>query len=70
MKKTLFLLALSLFPIVGSYSQKTLSTDYTYAVSAPYKVFDASQKVYFSRNNQSIAIKFDEKSVNSKIRFR
>ena len=63
MKKTLFLLALSLFPIVGSYSQKTLSTDYTYAVSAPYKVFDASQKVYFSRNNQSIAIKFDEKKV-------
>ena len=45
------------------FSQKELSKDYSYKVSAPYKVFDAKQKIYFSQNNQSITIKFDEKKV-------
>lgn len=61
MKKNLLLVLL--FTINFIFSQKELSKDYSYTVSAPYKVFDASQKIYFSKNNQSIAIKFDEKKV-------
>lgn len=59
-KNILFVL---LFTINFIFSQKELSKDYSYTVSAPYKVFDASEKIYFSKNNQSIAIKFDEKKV-------
>lgn len=61
MKKTLLLLSLFVCNIL--LSQKELSKDYSYTVSSPYKVFDAKQKVYFSQNNQSIAIKFDGKEV-------
>ena len=52
-----------LFTINFIFSQKELSKDYSYTVSAPYKVFDASEKIYFSKDNQSLAIKFDEKKV-------
>lgn len=61
MKKTLLLLSFLFCNIL--FSQKELSKDYSYTISSPYKVFDAKQKVYFSQNNQSIAIKFDGKEV-------
>ena len=61
MKKILFIIPL--FIINFLFSQKELSKDYSYTVSSPYKVFDASEKIYFSKNNQSLAIKFDEKKV-------
>lgn len=61
MKRILYIIPL--FIINFLFSQKELSKDYSYTVSSPYKVFDAKQKVYFSQNNQSIAIKFDGKEV-------
>lgn len=45
------------------YSQKTLSNDYAYTVSEPYKVFDAKEKKYFAKDNEVMAIKFDGKEV-------
>lgn len=44
---------------ISGYAQKTLSKDYSYNVSAPYKVVDAKKKYYFSKGNESLAIKFD-----------
>ena len=61
MKRILYIIPL--FIINFLFSQKELSKDYSYTVSSPYKVFDAKQKVYFSQNNQSIAIKFDGREV-------
>lgn len=61
MKKTLVLVLT--FAINFLFSQKDLSKDYNYSVSAPYKVFDASEKIYFSKNSQSLAVKFDGKEV-------
>lgn len=60
MKKiVLLLLMVSAF----GFAQKKLSKDYSYTVSEPYKVFDASDKIYFARGNESLAIKFDGKEV-------
>jgi len=56
MKKLLLLLGMFMLTF-NSFSQKKLSSDYSYSVSAPYKVFDAGQKVYFSKGNEAIAIK-------------
>lgn len=39
-----------------SYGQKGLSKDYSYTVSAPYKVYDG-EKFYFSRDNQILTVK-------------
>ena len=61
MKRILYIIPL--FIINFLFSQKELSKDYSYTVSSPYKVFDAKQKLYFSQNNQSIAIKFDGREV-------
>ena len=46
-----------------SHSQKTLSTDYSYKISEPYKVFDAKEKMYFSKGNEVLALKIDGKEV-------
>lgn len=62
MKKALLLLGVFIYTL-SSFSQKQLSSDYSYSVSAPYKVFDAEQKVYFSKGNEAIAIKLDGKEV-------
>ena len=62
MKKLLLLLGMFMLTF-NSFSQKKLSSDYSYSVSAPYKVFDAGQKVYFSKGNEAIAIKLDGKEV-------
>lgn len=51
---------LALNPI---YSQKTMSSDYAYKVSEPYKVFDAKEKIYFSKGNEVLALKLDGKEV-------
>lgn len=45
------------------YSQKALSNDYAYKVSEPYRVFDAKEKIYFSKGNEVLALKLDGKEV-------
>ena len=60
MKKTLVIVLI--FTINFLFAQKELSKDYSYTVSEPYKVFDGLKK-YFSKNNQTIAIKFGGKEV-------
>lgn len=63
MKKILCLVALFILCLQNGYSQKTLSNDYSYKVSEPYKVFDAKEKIYFSRGNEVMALKFDGKEI-------
>jgi hypothetical protein len=62
MRKFLCVLII-LLSLQEGYSQKTLSTDYSYKVSEPYKVFDAKEKVYFSKGNEVLALKLDGKEV-------
>jgi hypothetical protein len=47
-----------------TYCQKTLSKDYSYKASEPYKVFDAKTKFYFAKDQQALAIKFDGPDIN------
>lgn len=58
--KKVFLLLLLVSASVG-YAQKTLSSDYSYKISAPYRVVDAERKFYFSKGNESMSVKIDEK---------
>lgn len=46
-----------------SYSQKSLSTDYSYKASQPYKVFDASSKYYFANGNEAMTVKVHKDEV-------
>ena len=62
MKKIIYVLAFTALSLIG-YSQKTLSADYSYTVSNPYKVFDAKEKLYFAKGNEVMALKFDGKEV-------
>ncbi|MGV3461412.1 MAG: hypothetical protein ACO1N9_13265 [Flavobacterium sp.] len=62
MKKQLLLFALLLITSLG-YAQKTLSKDYTYTVSSPYKVFDAQHKLYFYKDNEILTVKVDGKEI-------
>jgi hypothetical protein len=61
--KKIFVFIASCFVVVVGYSQKTLSQDYSYKVSEPYKVFDAKEKKYFSKGNEVMAVKLDGKEV-------
>ncbi|WP_394760063.1 hypothetical protein, partial [Flavobacterium sp.] len=63
MKKILCVLIVFLLSLQEGYSQKTLSTDYSYKVSEPYKVFDAKEKIYFSKGNEVMALKLDGKEI-------
>ena len=63
MKKILCVLVVFALSLQKSHSQKTLSTDYSYKVSEPYKVFDANEKMYFSKGNEVMALKFDGKKI-------
>lgn len=58
-KKLLFTVLFSLQILIG-YSQKELSNAYQYGVSAPYRVRDASSKLYFSQGNEVMALKYDD----------
>lgn len=60
MKKTTCILVCSILSL-SAYSQKTLSTDYAYTVSEPYRVIDADSKWYFSHGNGILTLKFDGK---------
>lgn len=62
MRKLLFLL--SFFTCTALVAQKELSKDYSYAVSKPYKVFDAGRKLYFAKGNQALTIKIDNKETS------
>jgi hypothetical protein len=62
--KKLFSAAAFLLLFLHGYSQKTLSTDYAYSVSDPYRVFDAKSKFYFAKGQQALAIKFDGSDIN------
>jgi len=62
MKKVLIagvLLLMSVF----SFAQIKVENSYTYSVSAPYKVFDAENKLYLSKDNQSLSVKIDKQDV-------
>src|SRR6476660_887716 len=63
MKKILLILPILLLSVIG-WSQKTLSKDYSFNVSAPYKVFDAKSKFYFAKGNEAMSIKFDGDDIN------
>lgn len=56
MKKIYGLLLLCLFTFELS-AQKSLSPDYDYEISEPYKVYDAAKKFYFSDGNQILTVK-------------
>lgn len=60
MKKTIYVLVCSILSL-SAYAQKTLSTDYAYSVSEPYRVIDADSKWYFSHGNGILTLKFDGK---------
>ncbi|TGD57599.1 hypothetical protein [Flavobacterium humi] len=49
--------------VSSSWAQKTLSNDYSYKLSEPYKVFDAKEKIYFAKGNEVMALKLDGKEV-------
>lgn len=55
MKKLAFIIFLLSSHLL--FSQVTISKDFTYTVSDPYKVVDGS-KYYFSKNNEILAIKY------------
>ncbi|MCR5861355.1 hypothetical protein LRS05_03960 [Flavobacterium sp. J372] len=61
MKKQILLFIVVLNAVVG-FAQKTLSNDYSYTVSAPYKLFEG-KKFYFSNNNRLLAVKIEERDV-------
>lgn len=63
MKKLFSVLIMSALFLQVGYSQKTLSTDYSYKVSEPYTVFDAKEKIYFTKGNEVMALKLDGKEV-------
>lgn len=44
-------------------AQVQLSSDYSYNVSEPYKLFDAERKLYLSKNNEVMVLKFARKEV-------
>lgn len=60
MKKIINILVCSIL-FLNVYAQKTLSTDYSYKVSEPYRVIDADSKWYFSQGNGIFTLKFDGK---------
>jgi hypothetical protein len=55
-KKTVAVVVLVLMTTYAN-AQKTLSTDYDYKVSKPYRVVDASRKLYYSNGENVLAIK-------------
>lgn len=62
MKKTI-LLATFLISSTLAFCQKSLSPDYSYGISAPYKVIDAPSKYYFSKGNESVSLKFYKRDI-------
>lgn len=61
MKK--LLLIFCIFISMMNYAQKSLSTDYSYKASQPYKVFDASNKYYFANGNEAMTVKVHKDEV-------
>ncbi len=63
MKKLFCILILFVFSYNNVYSQKALSSDYSYKVSEPYRVYDAHDKIYFAKDNEALTIKIDKDEV-------
>lgn len=61
MKKLLCMLVLCM--AFQSHAQKTLSKDYVFKVSEPYKVVDANEKYYLSDDGMVMSLKFDGKEI-------
>lgn len=59
MMKKLLLLFTALLTAGVSQAQKELSKDYSYTVSAPYKVFDGYVKEYFYKDDYILTVKVD-----------
>lgn len=62
MNKIILFFAILIIAPLG-FSQKTLSKDYSYKISEPYRVFDAKEKIYFAKGNEALALKLDGKEV-------
>ena len=58
MKKTIILLLLLVITTTFSNAQVTLSPDYNYKVSTPYKVVDTQAKDYISNGKNVLSVKF------------
>ncbi|OOB82843.1 hypothetical protein BZL53_07755 [Flavobacterium columnare] len=63
MRKTFLTLLVSVLAITTNYSQMKNSSEYSYKISEPYKVFDARNKVYFSKGNEVMAVKLDREEI-------
>lgn len=60
--KKLSCLLIALIAMSG-HAQKTLSKEYSYSISEPYRVFDAKKKLYFSKGNETMAVKLDGEDI-------
>ena len=63
MRKYISLLFLVLLSVQGTNAQRKKLAQYSYKVSMPYEVFDASNKQYLANGNEALAVKFDGKKV-------
>lgn len=63
MKKYISLLLLVLFSVQSVNAQKRKLANYSYKVSMPYEVFDATNKQYLANGDEALAVKFDGKKV-------
>ncbi|RZJ72505.1 hypothetical protein [Flavobacterium sp.] len=53
----------ALLVAASSYGQKTLSKDYEYKVSSPYKYVDADDKYYLSEEGKAVKVSFDKRDI-------
>ncbi|WP_428223429.1 hypothetical protein [Flavobacterium sp.] len=63
MKKLVLGVMATMFVVATGNSQMKMSPEYSYKVSEPYRVFDAKEKIYFSRGNEVMAVKLDGKEI-------
>jgi len=55
--------ALALIAALSSHGQKTLSKEYEYKVSTPYKNVDANDNYYLTGDGKAISVKIDKRDV-------
>lgn len=58
-----FFCLLAMFAAMTSYAQKTLSKEYGFTASQPYRVIDADDKYYFSHDNSVVTVKIDKRDI-------
>ncbi|MBD3582150.1 hypothetical protein [Flavobacterium selenitireducens] len=63
MKQILLLCAVLAASMGNAQKNKTLSKDYEYKISEPYRVVDADDKYYISEEGKAIAVKIDKRDI-------